>query len=370
MRHITSIGPDVHARSITGSAFNALTGEVTTKRFNYCADDVFAWTAGFESPKAVYESGVTGFDLARKLNSLGLECVVCASSKLQRPPADAKRKNDESDSVFLARLLATNIIVEVFIPDEETEAAHDLIRAHQDIKQDLIRSRQRLNMFLMRHGHIWNERRSDGTPKSSWTHEHWAWIRDIEFKDEADMDTFALNISQVRHLGRHKKQLENSICREAKKDRWRIRVDSLRCLKGIEIATAFALVVEACVFSRFESASRYASWLGLTPSEHSSGQHVCKDSITKCGNSLCRKLLIEVAWHYARASNKRKCAPTPEVPLSIENRAASGIKRLVKQRRSLISKGKRPTVANVATARELACFVWAIGCEVEGVLQD
>lgn len=324
---------------------------------------------GFDSPKAVYESGVTGFDLARKPNALGIDCVVCAASKLQRPPADARRKNDEDDSIFLARLLATSNIVEVFAPDEEAEAAHDLVRAHQGVRQDLARARQRLNMFLVRHGHTWNEKRPDGAPKSAWTRDHWAWIRSVEFGDEADMDAFALYISEARHLEQHKKQMENFIKRESLKDRWRLRVDSLRCLKGIEVVTAFALVVEACAFARFKSASAYASWLGLTPSERSSGERIAKGSITKCGNSLCRRLLVEASWHYARASDKRKPAPAPEVPLSIENRAARGAKRLVRQRRRLAAKGKRPAVANVATARELACFAWAIGCEAEGALQ-
>ena len=368
MRHVTSIGLDVHARSITGSAFNPFTGEISTKRFPYDAATVAEWISCFDAPKAVYESGVTGFDLARKLSLLGIDCIVCASSKLQRPPADARRKNDESDSIFLARLLATNNVVEVFIPDEETEAAHDLVRAHSDIAKDLTRARQRLNMLLIRHGYIWNEKRSDGTPKSAWTRDHWSWIRDIEFSCEADMDTYALYISEVRHLEQHKKQLGNFIRREAAKDRWRLRVESLCCLKGIETITAFALVVEAGLFSRFDSAGAYASWLGLVPSEHSSGQHISKGSITKCGNSLCRRLLVEASWHYARASDKRKAAPSPEVPLCIENRAARAIKRLVKQRRNLASKGKRPVVANTATARELACFVWAIGCEAEGVV--
>lgn len=310
MRHITSIGLDVHARSITDSAFNPITGEIVTKRFEYTAADVAEWVSSFESPKVVYESGITGFDLARKLKALDVDCIVCASSKLQRPPADARRKNDERDSAFLARLLATNNVVEVFIPDKETEVAQDLVRAHQVIRQDLTRARQRLNMFLIRHGYTWNEKRSDGTPKSSWTHDHWAWMRALEFKDEADMDSFALYISEVKHLEQHKKQLENFIRREACKDRWRLRVNSLRCLKRIETVTAFALIVEACVFARFKSASAYASWLGLTPSEHSSGEHISKGSITKCGNSLCRRLLIEASWHYVRATDKRKPAPT------------------------------------------------------------
>lgn len=368
MNHLTSIGLDVHARSISAAAFNPFTGSVETRRFEYSPCDVAAWIAQFERPKAVYESGVTGFDLARSLHGLGVECVVCASSKLQRPPADARKKNDTADAVFLARLLATCNITEVFIPDQETEAAHDLVRAHDDLKQDLTRARQRLGMFLMRHGLVFNEKTPTGAPKGNWTKAHWEWMRKIEFAHDADNDAFALYISEVRHLEAQKKQLENFIIRLSRQDRWRDRVDALRCLKGIESPTAFALVAEAQLFSRFDSAKAYSSWLGLVPSEHSSGERIRKGGITKCGNSLCRRLLVEAAWHYVRASDKRKRAPTPEVPLRIENHAAKAVKRLVGQSRSLLRKGKRPVVANVATARELACFIWAIGCMAEGGL--
>lgn len=368
MNHITSIGLDVHARSVTAAAFNPITGEIEKARFRYSALDISEWVLKFESPKVVYESGVTGFDLARQLIKAGIDCVVCASSKLQRPPADAKRKNDANDAAFLARLLATNNIVEVFIPDEETEAAHDLVRAHDNTKKDLARARQRLNMFLMRHGYIFEEKTSSGLLKSNWTKAHWEWIRKIDFDYEADQDTFALYISEVRHLESQKRQLENFINKKAKEDRWRARVDALRCLKGIETLSAFALVVEAQVFSRFKSAKAYSSWLGLVPSEHSSGEHTYRGNITKCGNSLCRRLLIEASWHYMRVSDKRKERPTEEVELRIENHAARAIKRLVKQRRKLIQNGKRSVVANTATARELACFVWAIGCMAERTL--
>ena len=108
MNHTTSIGLDVHARSIAAAALDPLTGEVVTKTFAYSPGEVASWALGFDSPKAVYESGVTGFHLCRELNALGLECAVGASSKMQRPPADVKRKNDLSDAQFLARLLATH----------------------------------------------------------------------------------------------------------------------------------------------------------------------------------------------------------------------------------------------------------------------
>lgn len=285
---------------------------------------------------------------------------------MQRPPADARKKNDTNDSIFLARLLSTHNIVEVFVPDEETEAARDLVRAQSDCRADLTRARQRLNLFLVRHGFVFNERNASGAPVGCWTKTHWAWIREIDFKDEADQDVFAYYIAEVRRLESTKKQLENWIGRHAKLDRWRMRVDALRCLKGIETVTAFALVVEAGVFSRFKSARAFSAWTGLVPSEYSSGERKANGGISKTGNSLVRRALIESAWHYTRASQGRKSAPSPEVPLAIENHAAKATKRLVKRRKDMAR--MKPCIANCATARELACWIWAIGCMAEGTM--
>ena len=260
MNHTTSIGLDVHARSIAAAALDPLTGEVVTKTFAYSPGEVASWALGFDSSKAVYESGVTGFHLCRELNALGLECAVGASSKMQRPPADVKRKNDLSDAQFLARLLATHNVTEVFVPDAETEAARDLVRAHADARADLTRARQRLNLFLMRHGHVFCEKGPTGAPVGSWTKAHWAWIRQISFPDEADEEALAFYIAQVRHMEGQKRELEKFIRAHAREPRWRGRVDALRCLKGIEEITAFALVAEAGVFSRFDSARAFSTW--------------------------------------------------------------------------------------------------------------
>ena len=146
-------------------------------------------------------------------------------------------------------------------------------------------------------------------------------------------------------------------------------MEALRCLKGIECASAFALVVEVGAFSRFDSARAFSSWIGLVPSEHSSGERVCRGSITKAGNSHLRKLLAEASWHYAHATKERKRSLYDNaVPTPIANHAAAGVKRLVERRVRFSQMGKRAVVANVATARELACWVWAIGCMCEGTL--
>ncbi|MEG2459459.1 MAG: transposase, partial [Raoultibacter sp.] len=173
----------------------------------------------------------------------------------------------------------------------------------------------------------------------------------------------------VRHLEAQKKAIEKEISVYARKDRWSGRVEALRCMKGIETMTAFSLVVEAGVFSRFGSARAFSSWLGLTPSEHSSGERVSRGGITKAGNTHLRKLLVESSWHYTRATKERKRNSWDKVvSLAIENHAAKGVKRMVERRVHFAEQRMRPVVANVATARELSCWVWALGRMAEGTL--
>lgn len=366
MKHVTSIGLDVHARSITGASFNPFTGEVVTRTFPNSPAEVADWILSFESPKAVYETGVTGFHLVRELRALGVDCVVGAVSKMHKPAADRRRKNDRADATFLARLLASNNVVEVFVPDEETEAMRDVARMLEDIRDDLTRAKQRLTKFLLRHGHVFDERNEKGQRKNNWTAAHWRWIRSIEFAQEGDAEVLRHYISQVKHFEQAKKEAEKLVASHARKERWSSRVEALRCLKGVETATAFAVVVEAGVFSRFDDARSFSAWLGLVPSEHSSGERVSRGGITKAGNSHLRKLLVEASWHYVSASPKRK--ENPAVPLKVESHAAKATKRLVERRRALHQRGKKPTVANCATARELACWMWALGRMCEGTL--
>lgn len=155
MPHVTSIGLDVHARSVAAAAFNPFTGEVVHRDFGTDAAEIAEWALGFEGPRACYESGPTGFHMARELRALGLDCAVAAVSKMQRPAADARRKNDRRDAEFIARMLATHNIVEVPLPDAAVEAARDLDRALDDATAEYRRARQRLNMFLIRLGHVW-----------------------------------------------------------------------------------------------------------------------------------------------------------------------------------------------------------------------
>ena len=144
MPHVTSIGLDVHARSVAAAAFNPFTGEVVHRDFGTDAAEIAEWALGFEEPRACYESGPTGFHMARELRALGLDCAVAAVSKMQRPAADARRKNDRRDAEFIARMLATHNIVEVPLPDAAVEAARDLDRALDDATAEYRRARQLL----------------------------------------------------------------------------------------------------------------------------------------------------------------------------------------------------------------------------------
>lgn len=370
MRHVTSIGLDVHARSVTAVALDSITGEVRSQRLGYSPAEIASWISQFESPKAVYESGVTGFHLVRALRSLGIDCIVGAVSKMVRPASDKRKKNDRNDAEFLARQLMAHNIAEVFVPDEETEAARNLSRALEDIRDDLTRAKHRLTHLLIRWGYIWDERTPEGKRRGTWTRAHWEWIRKIDLPERAAQESLDYYISEVRHIEAQKKAMEKRVVQYAQHPRWRERAEALRCMKGIETVTAFAITVEAGAFSRFDTARSFAAWLGLVPSEHSSGERVSRGGITKAGNSHLRKLLVEASWHYTRATKERKRALNdPSVPFAISSHAAAGIKRLVKRRRHFTCDlRKRSVVANVATARELACWVWALGRMSEGTL--
>lgn len=244
MPHVTSIGLDVHARSVAAAAFNPFTGEVVRRSFGTDASEIAEWALGFEDPRACYESGPTGFHMARELRALGLDCAVAAVSKMQRPAADARRKNDRRDAEFIARMLATHNIVEVPLPDTAVEAARDLDRALDDAARELRRSRQRLNMFLIRVGHVWDERNADGARKRAWTRAHWRWISGIRLEGP-QRDVLEYYVTAARCAESDRRQLEKKVLALARTDRWRPAVEALSCINGIDTLTAFRLAAEA-----------------------------------------------------------------------------------------------------------------------------
>lgn len=337
----TFVGLDVHARSIKAVSLDVMTGEVRAATFGYDAGAVAGWVRSVDpGARCVYESGVTGFDLQKRLTGLGVDCVVGAVSKMIKPSADRRRKNDRNDAEFLARMLSVGNVVEVWVPDDECEAARDLTRALEDARDDLSRSKQRLSKFLLRHGLVFDERTPTGRRKGNWTRAHWSWIESIRFAERADNDVLAYYVDAVRRAAEEKARLEGLVEAEARKPRWRKRVDSLRCLKGVDTASAADLVFEAGEFSRFRNARSFAAWVGLTPSEHSSGESDRRGAITKAGNKHLRKTLVEAAWHYLTCSGRPKDLARGQAPdRGARRHAAKGVRRLVERREALLARG-------------------------------
>lgn len=357
MVYRTNIGLDVHARSIYAAAFIPETGEVAEKSFAYDVMALASWIHALPEPaRCVYESGPTGFDLQRKLADLGIECCVGAVSKMLRPTGD-RIKTDRRDAVFLARMLAVGNVVEVSVPSESMEAARDLARAREDCRHDLMRARHHVSKFLLRKGLVYGEGRS------AWTKAHREWLSRLEFADHCEEVVFREYLDAARTLESRRDRLDHAILERSQAPDIFPVVSALRCLRGISNVTAFSIAAEIGDFSRFSTARSFMSYLGLVPSESSSGESVARGSITRTGNAHVRTLLVESAWHHARAL--RPLSPTfiadaEGVSSEVERMAFGANVRLHERYAHLRASGKPAAVANVAIARELAGFVWSL----------
>jgi transposase len=309
-----------------------------------------------EGPGAVrfcYEAGPCGYALQRWIREAGEECVVVAPSLIPRKPGD-RIKTDRRDARKLAEFYRAGLLTEVHPPTEEDEAARDLCRAREDAHEDLVRSRHRLSKLLLRRGRQWVE------GKRAWSQGHRLWLRSLRFEhpeDQLVLDDYLLAIEQVEiRLA----ALDQEIEKLSRQDRYSQVVGALRCFRGIETLTAMSLVAELHDFMRFDSARGLMAFLGLIPSEHSSGDKESRGQITKAGNGHVRRLLIEAAWHYRHrpsvlSLSKRREGQAAEV-VALADKA---MYRLHRRFARFLERGKaRPKVV-VAIARELTGFTWA-----------
>ena len=356
MIYRTSVGLDVHARSIAAAALDHLTGEVARRSFAYDPAAVAGWVLSLEGPaRCVYESGPTGFDLQRSLSAAGVECCVGAVSKMLRPSGD-RVKTDRRDALFLARMLAVGNVVEVAVPSPAMEAARDLARAREDCRADLMRARHLLSKLLLRKGVVYD----GGT---TWTRRHREWLSRVELPDPCERLVLGEYLEGVLSLELRRARLDAAIAARAREADLAPVVSALRCLRGISTVTAFSIATEVGDFSRFPTARSFMSYLGLVPSESSSGESVSRGPITRAGNAHVRTLLVESAWHHARAyrpGSASALASARDVPAPVAEAAARANGRLHARAVHLRSRGKPATLANAAVARELAGFVWAI----------
>lgn len=350
------IGLDVHARSIAGCAIDVQSGEVVHRRFGYDLAEVVGWIRSLPgSSAATYEAGPTGFGLFRLLTAAGIACEVAAPSKLQRPSGD-RVKTDSRDAFHLARLLKLDEITTVMVPSVEEETARDLVRSREDTRQDLMSARHRLSKLLLRHGFVY----ADG---AAWTQKHDAWLRSHRGGDLAFTTAFDAHYEAVIQTVARRDRLDQAIGRMAADSQFTPLVNRLGCLRGIGELTGFALAVEITDWHRFTGNS-IGSFLGLVPVEYSSGQSRQLGGITKTGNAHARRLLVEAAWHHRRdyrpSARSVMHARWDKAPVDARLRGQAGNQRLHHQWVAFTARKKRPVIANVAVARELAGWCWSL----------
>ena len=351
----TFVGLDVHAWSVTGHALDATTGQVWQRKLTPAPADIFDWVSGLPGPvSVVYEAGPTGFGLARHLRAQGVRCLVAAPSKLQRPPGD-RVKTDARDAELLARLLKLDEIVEVVVPSPTQEAARDLVRAREDVRGDLMRARHRLSKLLLRQGIVY----TGGQP---WTGVHDTWLRSQRFDLPGRQLAFDAAYETMTLTVDRRDRLDAAIVAMAADSEYTAVVRRLGCLRGISTLTGFALAVEIGDWTRF-TGSTIGAFLGLVPTEYSSGQSRSQGSITKTGNGHARRLLIEAAWHHRktyRSPGQIMRARWELAPAAARARGHQGNHRLHQRWKTFTARRKKPVIANVAVARELAGWTWSL----------
>jgi transposase len=348
------VGLDVHARSVAAAAIDGVTGELVQARLTPSHEQIQSWLADLPGPVAVaYEAGPTGFGLARALDSAGIRCVVAAPSKLQRPSGD-RVKTDARDAVHLARLLRLDEVTAVIVPTVTAEAARDLVRAREDCRGDLMRARHRLSKLLLRQGIVY----SGG---QAWTGAHDAWLRRQHFDAAATRLAFESDYDAVLAVKARRDRLDAAITAMAADSEFTPIVHRLGCLRGVSTLTAFALAVEVGDWRRF-TGNTIGSFVGLVPSEYSSGSSRVQGSVTKTGNGHARRLLVEAAWHHrsryvaGKTMRDRWELASP----AARARGDQGNRRLHHRWVVFNERRKRHTVANVAIARELAGWCWSL----------
>jgi len=304
-----------------------------------------------------YEAGPCGYGLYRQLLALGHDCQVVAPSLIPKKPGE-RIKTDRRDACKLAGTLRSADLTAVWVPDEEQEAMRDLTRARDDMKGQERKARQQLNAYVLRHGHAWPSN------KTRWTQTHYNWLESLKFAHDWQQVVLQEYIDAVKAASQRVADITAQM--ERVLPQWSLApvVDSLVALRGIDKLAAMVLLAELSDISRIDSPKQLMAFLGLVPSEHTSGGRRRQGAITKTGNSHARRMLVESAWSYrfpARqtAHLKRKAANASDEAKVIAWRAQ---KRLCGRYRTLLQAGKNTKQTTVAIARELAGFIWDIVC--------
>jgi transposase len=302
--------------------------------------------------RVCYEAGPCGYALQRQLRELGIECMVVAPSLVPVKPGE-RIKTNQRDARKLAQMLRAGALTEVHPPTPEDEAVRDLCRCREDAREDLQRARHRLGKLLLRRGLH--------SPAKAWTQAHRRWVRGLQFDHDADRTVVADYLAAIEHGEERLRALDQKLTEVSRQDPYREPVGWLRCFRGIDTLTALTVVAELHDFRRFQSPRELMAYLGLVPSEHSTGDKHRRGAITKAGNGHARRVLVEAAWHarhrpaVSRKLRERRTGQ-PGWVIALADRAQA---RLHRRYWRFIQRGKPHNVAVTAVARELVGFLWA-----------
>jgi transposase len=353
------VGLDTHQDTIAVAVSDACGGkpryygEIPNKP-EAIAKLVKALTAEGEAGSFCYEAGPCGYEIYRQLTGLGQTCAVVAPSLIPTKPGD-RVKTDRRDCAALSRLHRAGELTPVWVPAQEQEARRDLTRAREDMKGLERTTKQRLNAFLLRYGRLYDR------GKSRWTQAHFRWLEGLKFEGAVQQVGFQEYVDAVKQAEARVAGLEQEMAKAVKD--WALAPMALR---GGKLITAMTVLAELGDLSRFATPRQLMAYLGLVPSEHSSGQTRRRGGITKTGNGHVRRVLVEAAWCYRFPARKtvhlqRRAKQTSAAVQAIAWKAQ---KRLCGRYGHLLAVGKLKVQACTAVARELAGFIWAIACAV------
>ncbi|MGV2130924.1 IS110 family transposase [Agrobacterium vitis] len=315
--------------------------------------------AKFDCVHFCYEAGPTGYGLYRLIRSLGHDCMVVAPSLIPRRPGD-RVKTNRRDALALARLLRAGELTSVWVPDEGHEAMRDLVRARASAVETLRVHRQQVSAFMLKHGRIYPR-------KKGWTMRYLCWLQEQQFNHPAHQIALQEMVQAVRVSKERVERLEKVI--EEFVPNWSLApvVRALQTLRGVDLIVAVTFATEVGDVTRFESPRQLMGYLGLVPSERSTGEAVRRGGITKAGNGRVRHMLVESAWTYRHPPKvgARKLYLMEHAPSRVREIAWKAQSRLTARYRMLAGKGKRTTVVCTAIARELTGFMWAVAREAQ-----
>jgi len=360
-KSVLYVGLDVHKMSVDVAIAEAgSAGE--TRYYGRIGGDLEALdkvTRKLQSQGAelrfAYEAGPCGYQVYRHLTAQGFDCLVAAPALIPRRPGD-RLKNDRRDALTLARLFRAGELTSVKVPDADDEAMRDLTRAREDAISVERRAKQRTAAFLLRHG-----RRYPG--KTTWGRGHWGWLVQQAMEHLAQQIVLQEYLDAVREASARVLRLTGQIRELIPQWRRAPFVAAYQALRGVSLIVAVTVVAEVGDLSRFNNPKELMAYLGLVPSEHSSGATVRRGRITKTGNGHARRVLVEAAWAYRlRARVSRPLLKRQEgLPESVRQLAWKAQLRLCARYRRFQARGKAKQTIVTALARELAAFLWAIG---------